>query len=366
MPEPQENDRPTPDDATAATPRTGADAGVRPSDVVGLAPARPVTVVLDAAHGGAGRAVRDALGDDPGGALHLVLVHADDAPRDAPAVADDGPLATGLVTRADAAAATADLRAAVLEHGADLGLALDPTGCALTVLDEAGQPVDEGVVAVLVGLRLVARELAAGRAPTLVHDVLASRVLDDLVGGAGAELVRTRVGLPALADAVAEHGAVLGVGHGGVFVVGGAGGAGETPDAAGARSGGDGAPVASGLVAGLHVVAALADQPHPMSVLAELYQPYVSTGVLVVDVADAAAATERVHDAYVARQGAGPVVADELDGLTVAHWDATPQWWFSVRASGSGDRVGLLVEAADEDIVEKVRDDVLALVREDR
>jgi phosphomannomutase len=59
-------------------------------------------------------------------------------------------------------------------------------------------------------------------------------------------------------------------------------------------------------------------------------------------------------------------VADELDGLTVAHWDATPQWWFSVRASGAGDRVGLLVEAADEDIVEKVRDDVLALVREDR
>lgn len=360
MPEPREVDRPDPDESAATSPA--------PDRLGGADLARPLTVVVDVAHGSAGRAAR-ALARDHGGSLRLVLVRADDGldggPDDEPSGAPaPDPRDAGLRTREEATASTADLRAAVLEHAADLGLALDTTGSALTVLDERGEPVDEGVVAVLVGMRVVAHERDARRSPTLVHDVLASRVLDDLVGGAGATLVRTRVGRSALTDAVAEHGAALGIGHGGV-VVGPAGavdgsttGTSAAPDAPAA-----GAPA---LVAGLHVVAALADQPHPMSVLAELYQPYVSTGVLVVDVPDAAAAVGRVHDAYVARQGAGPVDADALDGLTVAHWEQAPQWWFSLRASDAGDRVGLLVEAADEDIVEKVRDDVLALVREDR
>lgn len=361
MPEPREVDRPVPVEGRATSPGLGRESGpdVWLREVVGGDLARPVTVVVDAAHGSSGRAVR-ALARGHGSPLTLVLLRGDDEPGGAPAPTSGDLRDAGLRTRADAAASTADLRAAVLEHGADLGLALDPTGCALTVLDETGEPVDEGVVAVVLGLRTVAHEVEAGRTPTVVHDVLASRVLDDLVGGAGAGLVRVRVGRTALLDAVAQHGAVLGVGHGGVLVVGSAGAPG------GAGRGPADSPAGPALLAGLHLVAALAGQPHAMSVLAELYQPYVSTGVLVVNTPDAAAALERVHDAYVARQGAGPVEADALDGLTVSHWDQMPQWWFSLRASDAGDRVGLLVEAADEDIVEKVRDDVLALVREDR
>jgi phosphomannomutase len=67
--------------------------------------------------------------------------------------------------------------------------------------------------------------------------------------------------------------------------------------------------------------------------------------------------------AYVTDQGAGPVAVDELDGLTVSHWDTSPQWWFNLRASNTEPLLRLNVEAADEDIMVKVRDDVLALVR---
>ena len=71
----------------------------------------------------------------------------------------------------------------------------------------------------------------------------------------------------------------------------------------------------------------------------------------------------RVVEAYVTQQGGGPVEVDELDGLTVSHWDSHPQWWFNLRASNTEPLLRLNVEAADEDIMEKVRDDVLSLVR---
>ena len=79
--------------------------------------------------------------------------------------------------------------------------------------------------------------------------------------------------------------------------------------------------------------------------------------------ADVPAARQRVVDAYVTREEAGPVTVDELDGLTVSHWDGRPRWWFNLRASNTEPLLRLNVEAADEDVMAKVRDDVLALVR---
>lgn len=303
---------------------------------------RPLTVVVDAAHGTSAHTV--LLDAAAATGVRVVVLRAGEAGASSPEPDGARPSDDG----GDAPGAVEVLRSAVLEHGADLGLGLGDAGSTVTVLDEDGTPVDEGVVAALVALQVVAGELAAGRTPTVLHDSLTSRVLLDLVSGTGAGLVRAPVGREALARTLATSGAVLGAGHGGRFAF---------------RDLTDGAP--AGLVAGLHVLVALAGQAHPMSVLAELYQPYVSTGVLAVAVDDAAAAVERVRHAYVTLQGAGPVIADELDGLTVSHWDAAPQWWLALRAPGGPGAVQLLVEAADEDIMDKVRDDVLALLRED-
>jgi phosphomannomutase len=121
----------------------------------------------------------------------------------------------------------------------------------------------------------------------------------------------------------------------------------------------------TGMLAALHVLAALGGQPHPLSALAEVYQPYVASGEINSRVASVPDARARVVEAYVTRQGAGPVQVDELDGLTVSHWDGHPQWWFNLRASNTEPLLRLNVEAADEDIMEKVRDDVLALVRQE-
>jgi phosphomannomutase len=238
-----------------------------------------------------------------------------------------------------------DLQAAVVEHDADIGLAFDGDADRCFVIDEHGDPVSPSAITALVGLREVARERAAGRTPTVIHNLITSQVVPDLLGAAGAKTVRTRVGHSFIKAQMAAEDAVFGGEHSAHYYFR------------------DFFFADTGMLAALHVLAALGGQPHPLSALAEQYQPYSASGEINSRVTDVAAARARVVDAYVTQQGAGPVVVDELDGLTVSHWDGQPQWWFNLRASNTEPLLRLNVEAADEDIMEKVRDDVLALVR---
>lgn len=241
-----------------------------------------------------------------------------------------------------------DLQAAVVEHDADLGLAFDGDADRCFVIDEHGDPVSPSAITALVGLREVARERAAGRTPTVIHNLITSQVVPDLLGAAGATTVRTRVGHSFIKAEMAQNDAVFGGEHSAHYYFR------------------DFFFADTGMLAALHVLAALGGQPHPLSALADQYQPYSASGEINSRVSDVAAARERVVDAYVTQQGAGPVVVDELDGLTVSHWDGHPQWWFNLRASNTEPLLRLNVEAVDEDVMEKVRDDVLGLVREEQ
>jgi len=238
-----------------------------------------------------------------------------------------------------------DLQAAVVEHGADIGLAFDGDADRCFVVDERGEPVSPSAVTALVGLREVEREKAAGRTPTIIHNLITSRVVPDLVRAAGGRTVRTRVGHSFIKAQMAEHEAVFGGEHSAHYYFR------------------DFFFADSGMLAALHVLAALGESDLRLSELADVYQPYVASGEINSRVADVAAARARVVEAYVTRQGAGPVEVDELDGLTVSHWDSHPRWWFNLRASNTEPLLRLNVEAADEDIMVKVRDDVLSLVR---
>ncbi|MDM7831739.1 phosphomannomutase/phosphoglucomutase [Cellulomonas edaphi] len=241
-----------------------------------------------------------------------------------------------------------DLQAAVVEHDADLGLAFDGDADRCFVIDEHGDPVSPSAITALVGLREVARERAAGRTPTVIHNLITSQVVPDLLTAAGARTVRTRVGHSFIKAEMAQNDAIFGGEHSAHYYFR------------------DFYFADTGMLAALHVLAALGGQPHPLSALAEQYQPYVASGEINSVVASVPEARARVVDAYVTRQGAGPVTVDELDGLTVSHWDGHPQWWFNLRASNTEPLLRLNVEAADEDIMEKVRDDVLALVRQEQ
>src|SRR5690606_15711502 len=101
----------------------------------------------------------------------------------------------------------------VLAHGADVGLAFDGDADRCFVVDERGAVVSPSAITALVGLREVSREQAAGRTPTVIHNLITSRVVPDLLGAAGAEVVRTRVGHSFIKEEMARRDAVFGGEH---------------------------------------------------------------------------------------------------------------------------------------------------------
>ncbi|WP_149202590.1 phosphomannomutase/phosphoglucomutase [Actinotalea subterranea] len=313
--------------------------------LVDLSASRPLKVVVDAGNGMAGLTVPAVLGSATGlEALPLEIV---------PLYFElDGTFPNHEANPLEPENLR-DLQAAVVEHGADIGLAFDGDADRCFVVDERGEPVSPSAITALVGLREVAREVAAGRRPTVIHNLITSQVVPDLLGAAGATTVRTRVGHSFIKAEMAEHDAVFGGEHSAHYYFR------------------DFFFADTGMLAAMHVLAALGEARTPdgapvaLSHLAEAYQPYSASGEINSRVADVPAARARVVDAYVTREGAGPVTVDELDGLTVSHWDTQPRWWFNLRASNTEPLLRLNVEAADEDIMVKVRDDVLALVRAD-
>jgi len=306
---------------------------------VDLSGVRPLKVVVDAANGPAARTVGAVLGEGSGRPSLPVEV--------VPVFFE----ADGTFPYHDADPTTAvnlvDLQAAMVASGADAGFAFDGDGGRCVVVDERGARVSASTVLVMTGLGLVGAERSAGRTPVVVHGRTVSRAVPEVLGGSGAT-TRSVVGGCEAVRAVAEQaGALLGGSACGHVCF---------------RSffGAD-----SGILTMLEVLRALGSQSLALSELTEVLEPYSTSGEIWSTVTDVDAALHRVVDAYVTHEGAGPVETDEDDGgILVSHWDEVPRWWFGVRVAGTPGRLALTVEAADEDIMEKVRDDVLALVRE--
>jgi len=228
----------------------------------------------------------------------------------------------------------ADLQRAVLDHGADAGLAFDGDADRCFVVDERARIVSPSVLTALIAVRELAREPGA----TIIHNLITSRAVPEIVTEHGGNPVRTRVGHSFIKGRMAQTGAVFGGEHSGHFYFR------------------DFWYADSGLLAALHVLAALGGQPRPLSELLASYRRYVSSGEINSDVGDQDAATDAVRRAFAGRPG---VSMDELDGLTVAG----NGWWFNLRPSNTEPVLRLNVEASDEATLAAKRDAVLRIVR---
>src|ERR1019366_4146752 len=239
-----------------------------------------------------------------------------------------------------------DLQAAVISHGADLGLAFDGDADRCFVVDERGESVSPSVITALVGTREVAKERAAGRDATIVYNAISSAAVPELIGEAGATAVRTRVGHSFIKGEMARVKAVFGGEHSAHYYFR------------------DFWFADTGMLAAMHVLAALGEQSRPLSELVAQFSRYVASGEINSTVADAQAATADVRAWAQAwgRDVGQEVEFDELDGMTVTH-NGDPMWWFNLRASNTEPLLRLNVEAKDEPTMQRVRDDVLSIVR---
>ena len=234
-----------------------------------------------------------------------------------------------------------DLQAAVVREGADLGLAFDGDADRCFVVDERGEPVSPSAVTALVARREIAKERAAGREATVIHNLITSRAVPEAIAEAGGTAVRTRVGHSFIKAEMARVRAVFGGEHSAHYYFR------EFWFAD------------TGMLAAMHVLAALGEQDGPLSALTAGEERYVASGEVNSRVDDVVAATARVEAAYADRPD---VEVDRLDGLTVSH-PAAPMWWFNLRPSNTEPLLRLNAEAADAGTMSRLRDDVLALVR---
>jgi phosphomannomutase len=303
--------------------------------LVDLSGSRPLKVVVDAGNGMAGLTAPAVLGTAAGlPALPLEVV---------PLYFElDGTFPHHEANPLDPKNLV-DLQRAVPAHGADLGLAFDGDADRCFVIDERGDPVSPSAVTALVAVREIARELAAGRTPTVLHNLISSAAVPAIIREHGGRPVRTRVGHSYIKAEMAARDAVFGGEHSAHYYF---------RDFWGADT---------GMLAALHVLAALGEQPQPLSRLGAAYERYVASGEVNSRVEDVPAAVARVLAAH----PDDPV--DDLDGLTVSHAGGPddPMWWFNLRASNTEPLLRLNVEAADRDTMARVRDAVLALVRQE-
>ncbi|PFG30843.1 phosphomannomutase/phosphoglucomutase [Paramicrobacterium agarici] len=304
--------------------------------VVPLEQIRPLRIVVDAGNGMGGMTVPAVLGEAAGlAALPVEII---------PLYFElDGTFPNHEANPLDPANLT-DLTRAVMEHGADAGLAFDGDADRCFVVDENGDAVSPSAVTAIVAVREIARERESDPAarPLVLHNLITSRFVPEIIESRGAEPVRTRVGHSLIKAQMRDTGAIFGGEHSAHYYF---------RDFWGADN---------GMLAAMHVLAELGSQPLPLSEFSAEFSPYRQSGEINSTVDDVPLAYARIVEAF-----QGRAQFDEMDGLTATGItpEGEPFWWFNVRPSNTEPLLRLNVEGEDAATMEAVRDEVLSLIR---
>jgi phosphomannomutase len=277
----------------------------------------PFTVAVDAANGMAGLVVPDLFERLPGKLVPLYMEL-------------DGTFPNHPADPIDPRNQE-DVKRAVLEHGADLGLAFDGDADRVFLVDEHAGGVSGSLVTALVAIGMLEREPGA----TILYNLICSMVVPEVIREHGGRPVKTRVGHSFVKKVMAETGAIFGGEHSGHYYFR------------------DHYNADSGLVASMVLLDRMSKAGKPLSELLQPLRRYADSGEINSEVQDKEAVIERIAQAY--RDGR----QDRMDGLTVEYED----WWFNVRPSNTEPLLRLNVEAKTEELLEEKTAEVLELIR---
>ncbi len=207
-----------------------------------------------------------------------------------------------------------DLQARVLETGADLGLAFDGDADRVFLVDDLGQPVSGSTTTAIVAKGVLDKDPGA----TILHNLICSKSVPEVVREHGGTPVRTRVGHSFIKAVMAETGAAFGGEHSAHYYFR------------------DNWRADSGAIAALMVLEQLSLSGKPLSELRKPFERYAASGEINTEVDDTTAVIERVAAVY------ADLDQDRIDGLTVDGGD----WWFNLRPSNTEPLLRLNLEAA--------------------
>lgn len=293
-------------------------------ELVPVETGRLLTIVVDAGNGMGGFTVPAVLGTDAGlPALPLNII---------PMYFElDGSFPNHEANPIDPANLV-DLQKAVVEYKADLGLAFDGDADRCFVIDQNGDAITPSAITALIATR----ELVRHPGSNVIHNLITSRTVPEVIAENGGTAIRTRVGHSFIKETMAKTDAVFGGEHSGHFYFR------------------DFWRADSGMLAALHCIAALGETA-PGTTFSSLMTPfnrYEASGEINTRVDNQAGVIAEIASQY------SQYDLDELDGLTVS----SGTWWFNVRASNTEPLLRLNVEARDLAQMQQLRDAVLQLM----
>ena len=224
-----------------------------------------------------------------------------------------------------------DVKREVLARRADIGLAFDGDADRVFLVDERAEGVTGSEVTALVARAMLEREPGA----TIVHNLICSWAVPEVIREHGGNPVRTRVGHSFIKQVMAETEAVFGGEHSGHYYFR------------------ENYRADSGLIAAVVVLEQLSRADAPLSEVLAPFRRYPSSGEINSRVEDQAEKIEEVAAAY--RDGQ----RDRTDGMTVEFDD----WWFNLRPSNTEPLLRLNVEARNEELLKEKTAEVLGLIR---
>ena len=301
---------------TASVRDVLSDYGAYLRSLVDIGGQRPLRVAVDAGNGMAGHTTPAVLGPIPSITMSPLFFEL------------DGTFPNHEANPLDPANLV-DLQAYVVETASDIGLAFDGDADRCFVVDERGRAVSPSAVTALVAARELQREIGA----TVIYNLITSRAVPELITERGGTPVRSRVGHSYIKGLMAETGAIFGGEHSAHYYF---------RDFWGADS---------GMLAALHVLAALGEQDRPLSEMMADYQRYEASGEINFTVTDAPAVVDSVLAAY----GTRVIALDHLDGVSADLGDGS---WFNMRMSNTEPLLRLNVEAKTPEAVKEIVDEI--------
>jgi phosphomannomutase len=215
--------------------------------------------------------------------------------------------------------------------GADVGLAFDGDADRVFLVDERGEPVSGSLTTALLAKGI----LAKSPGETILHNLICSKSVPEVIAEAGGKPVRTKVGHSFIKAVMAETGAVFGGEHSAHYYFR------------------DNYRADSGLIASLIVLEQLSTSGTPLSELLAPLDRWSASGEINSKVDDPTAVIERVAASYDDGE------QDRLDGLTVDYGD----WWFNLRPSNTEPLLRLNLEARTREACDARTAEVLDLIR---
>jgi phosphomannomutase len=225
----------------------------------------------------------------------------------------------------------ADLQAAVRKHHCDLGVAFDGDADRMFIVDEKGDLIDGSTVTALVALNTLKHHPGS----KILYNLICSRSVPELVAKNGGIPVRSQVGHSLIKTTMREEDIVFGGEHSGHFYFK------------------DNWYADSGMIALMQCLELFGEAGRPVSEVIAPIDTRFRSGEINSTVKDIPAKLKQIEEHY------KDASIDHLDGITISY----PDWWMNIRPSNTEPLLRLNVEGDTKELMERHRDEALALIR---